>query len=95
MWLVIRVVEDCVKDDVGRKVTAAIIKKYGRSRHAASTPIADDTIGAVVERPTVALCVAGSSLQVVVPGLAVCICEVSLFVNATTMQDLFLVCGND
>ena len=49
-----------------------------------------DTVGAVAERPTAALRVAGSipaqnkdwyGLQVVVPGLAVCVCDFSMFVN--------------
>ena len=54
----------------------------------------------VVERPTAELRVAGSipgrnkylyGLQVVAPGLAVCVCVFSIFVNAPTIQELFLV----
>ena len=50
-------------------------------------------------RPTGRLRVAGSiprrniylyHLQIVVPGLAVCVCEFSVFVNAPTIQELFL-----
>ena len=33
-------------------------------------------------------------LQVVVPGLAVCVCDFSMFVNAPTVQELFKVWGN-
>ena len=59
----------------------------------------DGTVGTVSERPTVALRVAGSilgrnknlyRLQVVVPYLAVCVCDF-LSVNAPTIQKLFLV----
>ena len=59
----------------------------------------DGTVGAVVERPTAALRVAGLiaawnkylyGLFVVVPGLAVCVCVCSMFVNAPTIQELFL-----
>ena len=32
-------------------------------------------------------------LQVVVPGLAVCVYDFSMFVNALKIQELFLVCG--
>ena len=60
----------------------------------------DDSVYAVIKRPTVALRGAGSipernkylyGLQVVVPGLAVCVCDFSMFVNAPTIQELFLV----
>ena len=56
----------------------------------------DDTVCAVVERPTVVLRVAGSilslnkylyGLQVVVPGLV--LCDFSMFVNASTIQEIF------
>ena len=56
----------------------------------------------VAERPTAALCVVGSNsarkkylygLQIVVPGLAVCICDFSMFLNAPTIQELFLKRG--
>ena len=59
-----------------------------------------DTIGAKVERPTVALRVASSipgrnkylyCLQVVVPGLVVYVSNFSMFVNGPTIQELFLV----
>ena len=57
-----------------------------------------DTFVAVVKRPTVALCVAGSipardkylyGLQVVVPGLVVCACDFFMFVTAPTVQELY------
>ena len=57
-------------------------------------------VGAVAKRWTAVLLVAGSiparnkylyGLQVVVPGMAVCVCDVSMFVNAPTIQGLFLV----
>ena len=69
----------------------------------------DDTVGALVERPTVALRVAGSisarnkylyGLQVVVPGLALCVCEVQprfrsncycpfIFLKGKSLNDTF------
>ena len=61
----------------------------------------NDTVGALVERPTAALRYAGSiparnkylyGLQVVVPGLAVC--DFPMFVNASTVHELFLVQGS-
>ena len=57
------------------------------------------TVVTVVERPSAALGVAGSiptrnkylyGLQVVVPGLPVCVWNSSMFVNAPTIQE-FLV----
>ena len=59
----------------------------------------EDTVGAEVNRPTAALRVAGSipvrnkylyGLWIAVPGLAVCVCDFSMFVNAPTKQELFL-----
>ena len=57
----------------------------------------DDTVGAVAERSTAVLSVAGSNpapikyLYGLVPGLAVCVCVFSMFVKAPTIQELFLV----
>ena len=57
----------------------------------------NDTVGAVAELPNVTQCVVGSIparnkslfvLQIVVPGLAVNVCEFSLFVNSPTIQEL-------
>ena len=69
-------------------------------RYVGSFIFFDDTAGVVVERPTAALCVAGSipvrntylyGLQAVVLGLAVCVCVFSMFVNAPMIHELFLV----
>ena len=61
------------------------------------------TVGAVVKLSTAALRVAGSipawnqcfyNLQVVVPGLAVCVCNISMFVNAPFILELLPVRSN-
>ena len=58
----------------------------------------------MVERVTAALRVLGLifarskylySLQVLVAGLAFCICDFSMYVNAPKKQELFLERGND
>ena len=61
-----------------------------------ATSFHDGTVGTVVERSTAALRVAGSTptrnkhlydLHSVVPSLAVCVCDVSIFENAPTIQE--------
>ena len=56
--------------------------------------------GAVVERSADALIIAGSipalnkylyGLQIVVPGVPVCVCDFSLFVNAPMILEIYIV----
>ena len=87
--------------------TDTAIAIQAKSKRLKTKTIIVDTIGAVLVRPTATLRVADSiparnkylyGLHAVVPGLAIYVCDFSMFVNAPTIQELFLyrgfvVCG--